>query len=145
MMATDFCAFFATIFPFFLRLFRKGALPAAAVFHGLISRNFGHIRRRSRVAANLTQIYFLTSENSNRTEMEPENAIKTTFYNFAFAEVDGDIHRSPRGVNNHGQTLLAEQSYAECTRLIWQLTWQPGFCARRRGIRVRFATGNECK
>jgi hypothetical protein len=99
----------------------------------------------SRVAANLTQIYFLTSENSNRTEMEPDNAIKAAFYNFALAEADGDIHRSPRGVNNHGQKLLAERNHAGCTRPVWQLTWQSKFCARRRRIRVRFATGNECK
>jgi hypothetical protein len=66
MMATDFCAFFATIFPFFLRLFRRAALPAAAAVHSLIRRTFGHIRRMSRVPANLTQIYFLTSANPNR-------------------------------------------------------------------------------
>jgi hypothetical protein len=68
----------------------------------------GRNRRIGAVAANLTQIYFPTSGNTNRTKMEPDNVIKAPSYDFALVAADGDIHSGPRRCNNHGQKLLAK-------------------------------------
>jgi len=62
----------------------------------------------SNVVANLTHIYFLTSEHPDRTKMEPSMSKNRLFYDFAVVEADGDIHSGPCGLNNHGQKLLTE-------------------------------------
>ena len=75
--------------------------------------------------------------------MEPD-AIKTAFYNFALAEADGDIHRSPRGVNNHGQKLLAERSQAKRADRNW-LSSRREFCIRLRPDNVISTACHRCQ
>jgi hypothetical protein len=40
--------------------------------------------------------------------MEPDNVSQTPSYDFAVAAAGGDIRNGPRGLDDHGQELLAE-------------------------------------
>src|ERR1700751_694262 len=75
--------------------------------------------------------------------MEPDHVSQTPSYDFAVAAAGGDIRNGPRGLDNHGQELLAERGQAKrANRNSW-FPRQCVFCVRVRRTSVKFAAPGE--
>jgi hypothetical protein len=75
------------------------------------------------------------------TRMEPDHVKETPSQDFTFAAAGGDICDGPRGLDDHGQELLAERGQAERTNQNWWLAKQFEFGVR---IRPSWATSAAC-
>jgi hypothetical protein len=77
--------------------------------------------------------------------MEPDNVDETPSQDFTLAAAGGDICDGPRGLDNHGQELLAERGQAKRTKYNGRLVKRCEFCVRVRPNAATLAALDECE